>query len=1063
MTDPPRSSKIRSWHLDRSAFVYVRQSAPQQVADHQESTARPYALADRAVELGWPRERITIVDDDLGRSGQSVEGRPGFQRLLAEVALDRVGLILGLEASRLARSCRDWHQLLELCARFRTLLADADGLYDPTDHDDRLLPGLHGMMSEAELHILKERMYQGKLNKARRGALRGIPPIGYIRLASAEWAIDPDEQVQATVRLIFDQFDRESTSHGLLRYLVHHTVRIPVRPGHGPNRGELGWRRPNRATLQNLPHHPAYAGADRFGHRPVDPRRKQPGRPNTGRLIRRPEDCLVLIRGRLPAYITWDRFRSNRDRLAANRARCDGPGAPRQGPSLLAGLLRCGRCGRRMIVRYSGPKGRQGYICTRGTADYAEPLCQCLSGAVIGDLVRKQILAAVEPAALEASLAAAAEVERERAELARHWQLRRVRVRYEAERAARQYQACEPENRLVGRALERRWEEALEAQRQVDDESGLWQRSAPGRLAPDDEAAIRALAADLPAVWEAATASPAERQRIARLLIEQVCVTVDKASERVDVELRWVGGLVQSHTPDRPVTRYDLRSEYPRLVERLRSLCRERLSSAAIAERLNAEGFHPPKRTDRFTGGMVLRLTSRLGLERRQRHGSASGLGRDEYRSMGLARRLGMPRDTVRRWLRAGWLTVRRDAEGHHVIWADAAELRRLRELHRLPRTWASKGRLAGLLSPALPKRQGLQPEWDPGVADERGQQVRSLPQGRGLVPQPEPELSGVLGRIARQSRVLGVAPHPFVRIRIRGVAGEVLGLDPRMLGLVRLHHPRPLMDPAPVPEDRHRPPEPAPGPGQEGDRVLPVGVGVVRQQPEDEVGPPEHRADGHGADRRDPALAMPRPLDRGLSPGGVGAAGHRLERGPRLVEEDESGLPLLGPLDDPGRHLGPSAGDPLLVALLGPPLRLLAGPVQPPSDELAGVLDVVGDAEAAADDLGDPLGTPRVVGPAVGPGPPRQQVLELPEPLVGGPGRRAGMRLGGQGLGGVLGHAEPAIQRGTADAEDASDDGGGLALLHQFDGSATAAFQFVWIVHPGFCKFPARLGEGSA
>src|SRR4051794_25795619 len=445
MNDTFRSPKLRAWHLDRTAVVYVRQSTPQQVADHQESTARQYALADRAVDLGWPRERVLVIDDDLGRSGQSVEGRPGFQRILAEVALDRVGLILGLETSRLARSCRDWHQLLELCARFRTLLADSDGLYDPTDHNDRLLLGLHGMMSEAELHILKERMYQGKLNKARRGELMGLPPIGYVRLPSGEWAIDPDEQVQATVRLIFDQFDREATLHGLLRYLVHNKVLIPVRPQSGANRGLLEWRRPNRATLQNLLHHPSYAGAYRFGHRPVDPRRKRPGRPNTGKLIRRPEDCLVLIRDRLPAYIAWGRFESNQDRLAANRARCDSPGAPRQGPSLLAGLLRCGRCGRRMVVRYSGTGGRHCYCCTRGSADYAEPLCQCLSGPVVDDFVRGQILAAVEPAALEASLAAVAEVERERAELSRHWQLRRERARFEAERAARQYQACEPD------------------------------------------------------------------------------------------------------------------------------------------------------------------------------------------------------------------------------------------------------------------------------------------------------------------------------------------------------------------------------------------------------------------------------------------------------------------------------------------------------------------------------------------------------------------------------------------------------------------------------------------
>ena len=319
MSDILRSTKIKTWHLERGASVYVRQSTPQQVTDHQESTARQYALADRAVALGWSRDRVTVIDDDLGKSGQSIEGRPGFQRLLAEVALDRVGLILGLEMSRLARSCKDWHQLLELCARFRVLLADADGVYDPTEHSDRLLLGLHGMMNEAELHVLKQRMYQGKLNKARRGELFGITPIGYLRSPAGGWMIDPDEQVQAVVRLIFDQFDREATMHSLLRYLVHHKIRIPVRVVSGPSKGQLEWRRPNRPTLQNLLRHPSYAGAYRYGHRPIDPRKKQAGRPQTGKLIRRSEECLVLIRDRLPAYITWERFEANQKRLASNQ------------------------------------------------------------------------------------------------------------------------------------------------------------------------------------------------------------------------------------------------------------------------------------------------------------------------------------------------------------------------------------------------------------------------------------------------------------------------------------------------------------------------------------------------------------------------------------------------------------------------------------------------------------------------------------------------------------------------------------------------------------------------
>jgi hypothetical protein len=283
--------------------------------------------------------------------------------------------------------------------------------------------------------------------------------------------------------------------------------------------------------------------------------------------------------------------------------------------------------------------------------------------------------------------------------LSRQWRLRLERARYEAERAERQYQACEPENRLVGRELERRWEESLTLQRQVELEYERWQRSTPGRLSADDERAIRSLASDLPTVWHATTTTPAERKKIARLMIERISVSVDKASERVDVAIHWVGGLVQAHGLNRPVGRYEQRSDYPRLVTRIRSLCEERLSSATIAERLNTEGFKPPKRTDRFSGLMVSRLRSRLDLMRRERHGSPEGLERDEYRPTGLARKLGFRRDTIRWWVRAGYVTERKDAQGHHVIWADAAELKRLRELHRLLGTRTAEG-LAELKKP---------------------------------------------------------------------------------------------------------------------------------------------------------------------------------------------------------------------------------------------------------------------------------------------------------------------------------------------------------------------------
>ena len=700
MSEAIHSPKLRAWHLDRTAIVYVRQSTPQQVLDHQESTARQYALADRAVALGWQRERVVTIDDDLGKSGQSIEGRPGFQRLLAEVALDHVGLILGLEMSRLARCCKDWHHLLELCGRYRVLLADADGVYDPTEYSDRLLLGLHGVMNEAELHVLKQRMYQGKLNKARRGELLSTPPIGYLRVASGEWVIDPDEQVQAVVRLIFDQFDREATLHGLLRYLVHHQIRIPS-PGRRSEQGATGVApaEPGDAAEPAAP--PQLCRGVSF-RTPADRPAQEAARAAEHGQVGPPPRGVPGAAARPPAGVhLLGAVRDQPGAADGESQPAEHPRRPRNGPALLAGLVRCGRCGRRMMVRYSGPKRRVSYTCTRGSADYAEPLCQGLSNArTLEALVAGQLLAAVQPAALEASLAAVAGVERQRAELARQWRLRRERAAIDVDRAARQYQACEPENRLVARELERRWEEALKQQRRLDDEYARFERFAPAELSDEALSSIRALAADLPAVWAAATTTPVDRQRIARLLLERVVVTVDKASERVDVALHWVGGTVRSHAITRPVTRYCQQSDYPRLVARLRQLCTGRDNAAAIAERLNAEGFSPPKRTDRFSGEMVRRLTAHLGLARRQRHGSTAGLGPDEYRPMGLARRLGVSRDTVRRWLRVGWLNLRRDADGHHVIWADAGELRRLRELHSLPRTWANKKRLAKLKKP---------------------------------------------------------------------------------------------------------------------------------------------------------------------------------------------------------------------------------------------------------------------------------------------------------------------------------------------------------------------------
>ncbi len=681
------SSKVKDWHLQRKAIVYIRQSTPQQVLAHRESTDRQYSLAQRAVLLGWPKDRVEVVDEDQGRSGQSAEGRLGFQYLLAEIGLDHVGIVLGLEMSRLARSNKDWHQLLELCAIFRTLLADQDGLYDPTDYNDRLLLGLKGTMSEAELHILRSRMYQGLLNKAQRGEVYNHPPAGYVKLPGKEFALDPDEQVQGVLRLIFDLFDRLGTTHGVLCYLVDHGIRMPIRPHSGPNRGQLEWHRPNRVTLQNLLHHPIYAGYYRWGHRAIDPRRKVAGRPATGRTLRQPKDCLVLLEGRCPAYITVARYWANQQRLEANRARAASLGAPRHGPSLLGGLLVCGRCGRRLLVNYTNGGSGLRYSCARAAVDYGEPTCQSLSGQRLDRLIGAQVLAVLQPAALELHLAAAADVAQQRQQLHRHWQQQLERARYQTERAARQYQAVEPENRLVARELEKRWEEALQEQRHQEEDYDRFCRAQPATLSAAEQERIRSLAGAIPELWQAETTTAADRQRLVRLLIERIEVQVQGQTDQVEVVIHWAGGGVSQQRLVRAVQRYDQLADYPRLRARIEELRRQNKSMAEVAQCLNQEGFHPPKRAPRFTGSMVAGFLAKGGLSGpRPRALAAAGmLEKGEWLLSDLARALGMPSATLHRWRKVEWVQARKlpVPGGHWAIWADGAERKRLARLRK--------------------------------------------------------------------------------------------------------------------------------------------------------------------------------------------------------------------------------------------------------------------------------------------------------------------------------------------------------------------------------------------
>jgi len=411
--------KIQGWQRDRLAVVYVRQSSRQQVLDHGESTRLQYGLAERAVALGWSASRVLVIDEDLGRSAANAAERPGFARLVAEITMGHVGLVLGLEMSRLARVGRDWHQLIELCSLAGTLLADADGVYDPNWYNDRLLLGLKGTMTEVELHLIKQRMASGRLAKAGRGELVFPLPAGYVRRPSGEVALDPDGQVQAVVGLVFGLFEQLGTVHAVLRFLVEHQVQIGMRERSGPGKGEIVWRAPHQTGLINMLRNPAYAGIYAYGRSRTDRSRRLPGHQHSGRVRRLDaEEWLVRIEGALPAYISFGQYERNLARLAANRARAAAAGAPRNGPALLGGLVVCGICGHRMQVSYeSNRQGLTGrYCCQRRHHTYGEARCQQMAARFLDDHVVAHVLSALAPAALELSVTAARQVEAHRAQ-----------------------------------------------------------------------------------------------------------------------------------------------------------------------------------------------------------------------------------------------------------------------------------------------------------------------------------------------------------------------------------------------------------------------------------------------------------------------------------------------------------------------------------------------------------------------------------------------------------------------------------------------------------------------
>jgi DNA invertase Pin-like site-specific DNA recombinase len=678
-----RTEKLQSRHLERLAVVYIRQSSMGQVLHHQESTKLQYSLVDMARRLGWAAERILTIDEDLGMSGASAQGRHGFQRLLAEVALDHVGIVLGVEMSRLARSNRDWHQLLELCARFGTLIGDLDGMYDPSLYNDRLLLGLKGTMSEAELHILRQRLQQGKLQKAHRGELAKPVPTGYLRTPAGDVVLDPDEEVRAVVHVIFRTFRRLGSVAGVLRVLARRGMRIGVRMRTGPDIGTLEWRRPHRNMVVNVLRNPIYGGAYVYGRRGTDPRKQQPGRPATGRTpLLPPEKWQVCLPGQLPAYIEWEEYLRNQARLDANRAGAEGSGLVREGSALLSGLVACGKCNYRMSVQYG--KARNGkryarYVCAHDATTYGGAVCSTVTAPALDRVVAALALEALAPAALEVSLKVAREVEGERAERDSLWQKRLERARYEAQRAERQYHAVEPENRLVARSLERQWEEKLAAVRTLEEEYHRQQQHLPRHLTAAEQETIRQLAQDVPRLWTAESTSVADRKTLLRLLIERVDVTVHDDSERVDVVVHWAGGQQTRTQMARPVGRLNQLARHKELLERIRTLRRQGLTVEQIAEALNQEGWKTPTQRSPFNERLVRAMVHRHGAPVRGPRPVPSGAP-DAWWLADLARELNMPVITLYGWIRRGWLKSE-SVKGQRVAYADRKELARLKKL----------------------------------------------------------------------------------------------------------------------------------------------------------------------------------------------------------------------------------------------------------------------------------------------------------------------------------------------------------------------------------------------
>jgi DNA invertase Pin-like site-specific DNA recombinase len=645
-------------HLRRSAVVYVRQSTLTQVEHNRESTARQYDLAERAVALGWPRPAVTVIDSDLGVSGSGSSRRSGFTALIELIALGQVGIVLALEVSRLARSSSDWYRLLDLAGITDTLIGDSDGIYHPGMFDDRLLLGLKGTMSEAELHVLRARMLGGLRNKAARGELRVALPVGLVwGEEPGHILLHPDEAVRGAITTVFEQFTVTGSARRVWWWLRDEGLRLPTQRD-----GELVWATATYHNVHKILTHPGYAGAYVYGRSRAERYLADDGAPAARRrVVTDPADWQVLLPGHHDGYIDWDTYQGNQTRLRTNmrpRRGADGTGAVREGCALLQGLAICGVCGRKLGVYYhvttnpDRPRGAPGYQCSGGVLVGGGQARRCtrVSGLRVDAAVAEHVLATVTPLAIQACLAAADHLEADHDTALQQWRRQAEQARYAAAKAERRYRAVDPDNRLVARGLETEWEHALRAARDADAELARRQAARPARLSAAEKDALIALGTDLPTVWAAPTTTDRDRKELLRTLLDDVTITVDGQAHHAHLVIRYKGGLI-THTDaalPRPGPPFRTSEDTQDLIGRLA----EHYDDSMIAKILNQQRRKTAKGLS-YTPANVATIRRRWSIP-----GPGPGTdSREEPITMAEAsRRLRVPMATLHAWVRDGLL-----------------------------------------------------------------------------------------------------------------------------------------------------------------------------------------------------------------------------------------------------------------------------------------------------------------------------------------------------------------------------------------------------------------------